>query len=287
MTQVPRGVPNESTGWRMAILIPIIAVSLAGTILTGKCLGDLGKKLAEHGGPRVTCLGATMVKPLGSGPKDILCLELAFTRDNAARVLDTWKLPKGSDAPSAQALQEKIELARQSIRVDWLFILSYVVFWARSGSRSRGSCATSATPSAPCWCASRSSPASSTQRRTTRSSRCWPVPSGRRSWWRHWVARLPRSSGSSWPASSSPSCGRSSSCFAGPRAGRTIASSNSPRSSPPRAPTSSSGADWPGSTRHRERATGSSRWGYPCPGAAFDRPRSTSACSRRCPGSTC
>jgi Patatin-like phospholipase len=133
MTQFQRGVPNESTGWRMAILVPIIAVSLAGTILTGKRLVDLGEKLAEHGGPRVTCPGATVVKPLGSGPNDILCLELAFTPDNAARVLDTWKLPKSSDVPSAQALQHKIELARQSIRADWLFILSYVFFLGSIG----------------------------------------------------------------------------------------------------------------------------------------------------------
>lgn len=133
MTQLPRGVANESTGWRMAILIPIIAVSLASMILTGKCLVDLGEKLAEHGGPRVTCSGAAVVKPRGPGPNDILCLQLAFTPDNAARVLDTWKLPKNSDVPSAQALQEKIELARQSIRVDWLFILSYVVFLGSIG----------------------------------------------------------------------------------------------------------------------------------------------------------
>jgi hypothetical protein len=120
----PRG---EGTWWRMAILVPIIVVALFGVRCTLKYLGELNDELAKHGGPRVQCRAGSIINALTPArPQDLLCLELAFTPDNASAVFAAWSLtPTG--APEDEALKAKIETAKKSIKADWLLILCYSV----------------------------------------------------------------------------------------------------------------------------------------------------------------
>jgi patatin-like phospholipase len=135
MTRVSRGPhQQESTGWRVAILVPILFLALVGGFLTAKCLEPLGKELAAHGGNAVACRGGRLLSVIWRGrPQDMLCLQLAFTPDTAARVFGAWSIPTKSGASPAQALDGKIEVARQSIAIDWFFIVSYVVFLSACG----------------------------------------------------------------------------------------------------------------------------------------------------------
>jgi hypothetical protein len=120
----PRG---EGTRWRMAVLVPIIVVALIGALCTMKYLGELNDELATHGGPRVQCRAGSIINALTPArPQDLLCLELAFTPDNASAVIAAWSLTK-TDTPDAAALKARIETARKSIRGDWLLILCYSV----------------------------------------------------------------------------------------------------------------------------------------------------------------
>src|SRR5262249_42579079 len=68
---------------------------------------------------------------LRNSPQDMLCLELAFTSDNAAAVFSAWNVqPAVKPDPGAPT---KLQIARQSIRADWLFILSYSAFLSGIG----------------------------------------------------------------------------------------------------------------------------------------------------------
>jgi Patatin-like phospholipase len=121
---------GEGTGWRMALLVPLIVLAAIGAVCAMTSLGELSKKLADHGGPAVDCKGAKIVGAL-IAHRDMLCLELAFTPKNAAAVFSAWSVPPAGG--SALGLPAKIEVARQSIHVDWWFILSYVVFLSAAG----------------------------------------------------------------------------------------------------------------------------------------------------------
>ncbi len=128
----PRG---EVTRWWMALLVPVIVLALIGTFWTGKYLGGLTDELARHGGPRVTCRGGQIINTWflsPSRPQDLLCLELAFTSDNASAVFAAWSLTTAGMA-DAGALAAKLETAGESIRVDWLFILCYSVWLSSLG----------------------------------------------------------------------------------------------------------------------------------------------------------
>lgn len=126
----PRG---EVSGWWMVLLVPVIALALVSTYCTWTTLADLSKKLADHGGPSVKCRGGQIINALSpSRPQDLLCLELAFTSDTASAVFGAWSLTK-SGISDAAALAEKIETAKKSIRVDWLFILCYSVLLSSIG----------------------------------------------------------------------------------------------------------------------------------------------------------
>jgi hypothetical protein len=121
---------RDEVTWRWtALLVPVILLALIGTVCTGKYLTGLTDELAGHGGPSVTCTGGQIINTLflsPSRPQDLLCLELAFTPDNASAVFAAWSLAK-TGMSDAAALTARLETAKKIIRVDWLLILCYSV----------------------------------------------------------------------------------------------------------------------------------------------------------------